>query len=343
MAVAKKLIPLILLPLFIGLSSAGAASEPGAVTGGIAYEAPDWFKESFLEIAEDVVEANDENRHVLLFFHLNACPYCEKMLRENFDREPLRSKIQNNFDAIALNIKGDREIAMNEDLLTTERKLAEILKIQYTPTIVFLNTDIQTVLRLNGYRSPAALKQALDYVQSKAYLNTRFSDYKRANMRFGQYRFIDDPLIKGAADLSRLQKPVALLFEDEDCDECAQFHARMLARADIRDVLERFDFIRLDAKSSQAITGFDGAQTSPRELAASLDINYRPGIVLFDAGREVGRIESMLYPWHFENVLLHALDGNYQTYPSYLDLARERQAKLLAQGKDVNVGKPADW
>ncbi len=329
--------------LLIFSSQALSAAETGRVTGGVAYEIPDWFKQSFLEIADDVEEAADSNKHVLLFFHLNACPYCNRMLSENFNKEPLKSQIQQNFDSIAINIRGDREIAMSEDLNTTERALSSYLKIQYTPTIIFLNNKNQTVLRLNGYRSPEAFKQALDFVQSKAYLNSSFSDFKRTHMQYGQYQFIQDPLIKSATDLSTLQGPVALLFEDNDCNECDHFHKKMMQRPEIRELLKRLTLIRLDAKSDKPITGFDGKPTTPLKLAADLAMSYRPGIVLFDEGKEVSRVESMLYPFHFGNVIRMALDNNHLKFTSYLDLSRQRQQELLSQGININVGKPEDW
>jgi hypothetical protein len=33
---------------------------------------PGWFKDTFLEIAEDVDEASKQGKHVLLFFQLNT-------------------------------------------------------------------------------------------------------------------------------------------------------------------------------------------------------------------------------------------------------------------------------
>ncbi len=338
----NKIIKLCFLSLLFA-SQAIYAAETGKVTGGISYEIPNWFKQSFLEIADDVEEAADADKHVLLFFHLNDCPYCNRMLSENFAHDPIKSQIQQNFDSIAINIRGDREIAMSEDLNTTERVLANYLKIQYTPTIIFLNHDNKTILRLNGYRSPEALKQALDFVQSKAYLNSSFSDYKRSHMQYGQYQFIQDPLIKSASDLSALQGPVALLFEDDDCNECSHFHQKMMQRPEIRDLLKQLTLIRLDAKSDQPITGFDGKPTTPAKLAADLAMTYRPGLVLFDEGKEVSRVESMLYPFHFGNVIRMALDNNHLEFASYLDLSRKRQQELLSQGIDVNVGKPEDW
>ena len=93
--------------------------------GGVAHEVPGWFKESFLEIGDDVQEAKEDGKHVLLFFQLNNCPYCDRMLTESFESESLTHYIQKHFDSIAINVGGDREIAYNEKLVLIEKQLAE--------------------------------------------------------------------------------------------------------------------------------------------------------------------------------------------------------------------------
>ena len=318
-------------------------AQSGKITGGASYEVPGWFKNSFLEIADDVDEANQSGKHVLLFFHLDGCPYCKKMLTEDFEKEPLKSQIQQHFDSIGINIRGDREIVMSKNLTTTERVLSSYLKIKYTPTILFLDRHNKTVLRLNGYRSPQAMKQALDFVQSNAYLKTSFSEYKRQHMQSAGYRFIDDPLFRDIRDFSAIKTPVAVIFEDNACNECADFHHKMLSRKEIRRQLSHYQVVRLDAKSDRPIIDFEGHKTTPRAWADRLSMSYRPGLVLFDNGKEVARVESMLYPFHFEHVLRFGLNKNYQKYPNYLALMAMRQRQLMAQGIDVNIGKPADW
>ena len=333
---------LLLFAALPGLAQTPASPDAGRITGGVEYEPPEWFKESFLEIAEDVDEAKEAGRHVMLFFHLNGCPYCARTA-EFFDREPIRSILQKDFDAIAINIKGDREIAMNENLNTTERLLAEYLKVQYTPTILFLDHDNRTVLRLNGYRSPEVFRTALDFVREQAYRKQSFSEYKRAHMKRGGYRFIDNPLFEDIRDFSRLRKPVMLIFEDRDCVSCDIFHRKLIRRPEIVEQMKRYRVARLDANSEQPIVDFKGRKTTPRQWADALKLSYRPGVVLFDQGREVARVESLLYPFHFEHVLRYGLDGNYRNYASYLDLMAERQQKLLAEGRRINIGKPEDW
>ena len=318
-------------------------AEPGKVVGGMNFETPNWFKTSFLEIAEDAQEAGESGKHLLLFFHLNGCPYCTATVNDQFKQEPIKSFMQAHFDSIEINIKGDREIAMTADFTTTERELAEHLKIEHTPAILMLNRENETVLRLNGFRSTPALKLALEYVQQNAYLESSFSDYKRRQMRFGQYRFIANPMIETVTDFSAISEPVLLIIEDDDCNECSTFHTRLINRQPIIEQLAQYRFIRIDAKSDSRITDFNGRSISVKDWVAELNMAYRPGLIFFDQGREINRIESMLYPYHFEQVLRFGLNRNYEKFPDYSSFSRARRDALLAQGIDIDVGRPADW
>ena len=342
MRLSLRLITIISLLLCITVPQVHAVT-PGKVVGGSGFETPAWFKDSFLEIATDVEEANETGKHVLLFFHLNGCPYCAITVNEQFQKEPLKSFMQQHFDSIEINVRGNREIAMNEEITTTERALAEYLKIQGTPTIILLNSKNQVVLRLAGYRSTHALQIAFNYVQQKAYLQTSFSDYKRDSMGYGQYQFIDNPMIEDVSDFSSTREPVALLFEDDDCEDCEVFHHKLISRPASRELLQRYRFIRIDAKSDDLITDFNGRQISPKDWAAELKMDYRPGIILFDEGMEVTRVASLLFPFHFETFLMYGLDKNYRKYSRPGELGRARQEVLFAQGINANVGRPDDW
>ena len=67
------------------------------------------------------------------------------------------------------------------------------------------------------------------------------------------------------------------------------------------------------------------------------------GIILFDEGREVTRVASMLFPFHFDHLLRFGLSKNHQKYSRYGELLRARQEILFAQGIDTDVGSPDDW
>jgi thioredoxin-related protein len=77
--------------------------------GGKLSRHPNWLKESLLDIAEDVDEAADAGRHVILSLEMNGCPYCFKMIEESFKGSDYSDWLQTRFDVIALNVRGGRK------------------------------------------------------------------------------------------------------------------------------------------------------------------------------------------------------------------------------------------
>lgn len=317
-----------------------AATPPGKIVGGKVSEHPAWFKESFLDIAEDVNEAAESGKHVILFMHLTGCPYCYKMTEENFKHAPYAEFIKENFDVIAINIKGDREVALNDETSLAEKELAVKLKVMYTPTIVFLNQQNQVVARVNGYRSVPDFKLVLDYVKEKAYLSTSLSQYVDARKE-AVYSFRDHPQLKQVNNLmSVADQPLAVIFEDKGCIDCDALHDGHLKRPEVREILKNYTVVRLDALSEEPIVDIEGQSTTPRAYAEKLGLVYRPGIVLFDRGREVARINSNLNTYHFEEILRYVGERHYEQYPeSFYDYLDTRTAEIIASGRDVDLSK----
>lgn len=313
----------------------------GKLTGGIISEHPEWFKESFLDIAEDVNQATEAGKHLILFMYLIDCPYCHRMIEENFKNPPYTDFIKQNFDVISINIKGDREIAFNEEVNVTEKELAALLKVRYTPTVIFLNSENKPVLRLNGYRSVRDFGYALEYVQQKAYLTGTLSQFIDSHPPQQRYSLRDHPQLKQITDLHSVAgNPLLILFEDSYCDLCDQLHDGHLQRPGVQEVLQNFTFVRLDAHSEEPIIDPEGNSTTPRAFAEKLGLSYRPGIVLYDRGKEVSRIDGMLYSYHFEETLRYVGERHYVKYPkSFYQYLSVRTEQLLSEGKDIDLSK----
>ncbi len=319
---------------------ADAPAPQGKITGGKATVYPDWFKESFLDIAADVDEAAESGKHLVLFLEMDGCPYCYKMIEENFKHAPYTDFIKEHFDVIALNIRGDREVALDQDTTATEKEIAERLKVRYTPTIIFLDSGNQPVARVNGYRNAADFKLVLDYVQQKAYAKETLAQYIDGQKGAG-YRLRDHPLFKNVKDLHAVaDQPLAVLFEDAGCTACDALHDGYLKDPEVNAALQRFSFVRLDALSEEPIVDVAGNRTTAKAWAAKLGLTYRPGIVLFDKGREIARIDGMLYRFHFLGVLEYVGDRHYEQYPGspfrYIDA---KAVELLRQGRDLNISE----
>jgi thioredoxin-related protein len=154
---------------------AGAAEEPPAPKVAVAYALPEWFKPSFLDFRQDVAEARKQNKQVMVFFHLDNCPYCARMLKDNFTSGENHDFIRKHFEVIAINVRGSLETRWVNGETYTERGLTVHLGVRGTPTLVFLDLDGKNVLQLPGYREPRALRPALDYVQSQRYRSGPYS------------------------------------------------------------------------------------------------------------------------------------------------------------------------
>ena len=152
-----------------------AAEDPAALKAGVPYTLPEWFKPSFLDFRQDVAEARKQGKQVMVFFHLDNCPYCARMLKDNFTSGANHDFIRKHFEVIAVNVRGSLETRWVNGEAYTERGLTAQLGVRGTPTLVFLDADGKNVLQLAGYREPRALRAALDYVQSQRYHSEPFS------------------------------------------------------------------------------------------------------------------------------------------------------------------------
>jgi len=330
----------LILVTAILLPAASAASETrGKITGGVLHEPPAWFKESFLEIADDVDDASEAGKHVLLFFELDGCPYCDRMLEESFEAEPLSSYIQANFDTIAINIKGDREIAFNEEISVTEKELGEILKVYSTPALLFLNADNKTIVRVNGYRAPERFRQVLEFVATRSYQTTTLADYLQAKLDRNVYQLRTNALFSEVNDLSRVDGPLMVIFEDGSCYDCNEFHDGILAHKQVREELAPFTVVRLDADSNATIRDVLGNETTPAELARQHEMIYRPGVLVFDDGKLIRRHDSLTYPHHFKESLRYVAGGYYRQ-TDYRNYSLQRTEELLSSGVTIDLGRP---
>jgi len=313
-------------------------ASQGKFTGGSDHSMPEWFKESFMDMNEDVEEAKESDKHVMLFMTLKFCPYCTKMLNNNFiEGAKLQPYIKDNFDVIGIDIKGSKEIAVNEDLTLTEKEYAKHLNVQYTPTILFLNQSNEIVVRINGYRSSENFKYILDFVKNKEYKNMNLTQYieKVKNKTF--YTLQDNTMFQEINDLSKIDGPLAVIFEDGSCTQCDYLHNNTLKNKDVLNEMNKFIIVRLDASSSSKIVTPNGIVTTPEKWAQDLVLDYRPGILLFNNKKERARIDALLYSFHFKELFRFVSTEQYKIYKSFLDYLRVRQSELLQQGIDIDI------
>lgn len=324
------------------------AKQEGALSEGMVnpghHEKPLWFKESFLDLNEDIREAKAKNKRVLLYFYQDGCPYCSKLLQDNFGQKPIADKTQKYFDTIAINMWGDREVTDVDGKGYTEKTFAAQRRVMFTPTLLFLNEKGGVALRVNGYYDPGKFDAALDFVGGKHETKMSFNDYyaKRLPVKASGKLHDQSFFLKPPFDLSKLigkdQKPLLVLFEQKVCQDCDELHTDIFKRKETLEQVKRFNVVRLDIWSKESIVSPEGKKTTAESWARDMKVQYAPSLVFFDkAGQEVIRTEAYLKSFHTQSVMDYAASGAYKTHPSFQRYIDERADKLEAQGVHVDL------
>ncbi len=334
----------VLIASCIGLlCTAGPLARAADATPEI--QAPAWFKNSFLDLRDDIREAAAAKKRVMIYFGQNGCPYCTRLMEVNFKQPDIVAKTRRNFDAVEINIFGSREVTWLDGKPRSEKDFAALLKVQFTPTLLFLDEKGGIALRVNGYYAPPRFTAALDYVAQHRERSVSFAEFQKQylpDVPAAEPR--DEPFFRKPPYLFDRRKPavrpLAVFFEQANCADCDEMHATSLKTAETRELLSRFDVYRLDLKSNDEVVAPAGAKTTAARWARDLNVSYTPSVVFFDAGgREVFRVEAYVRMFHLQSALDYVASGAYQREPSFQRYIQARAETIRDGGGRVEVMK----
>lgn len=285
---------------------------------------PDWFKLSFLDLYDDIDEAvADGKKGIIVYFGQKYCPYCKAHLEINWGDPDIVKYTLENFDVIAIDVKGSRNITTIDGLVYEEKEFAARQRTNFTPSLLFYNDEKKEVLKLQGYHPPYKFRAALEYVSDRHYEQESFRDYlERAEMaeNYGKDQLNQHPAFMSPPyllDRSRIaaDKPLAVFFEQPRCHACDVLHAGPLSDKEITARLKQMDVVQLDMQSDTRLLTPDGKRLTAAQWAKELDLYYAPTIIFFDEhGREIIRINSVVWVFRLNNVLEYILSGAYKNY-----------------------------
>lgn len=309
-----------------------------------AVEIPPWFQETFLDFREDVRAAGKQGRRLLVYFGQDGCPYCRELMRVNFSQKDIVDRTRRHFNAVAINIWGDREVTWIDGRMMSEKALAAHLKVQFTPTLLFLDENGGVALRLNGYYPPHKLAAALDYVAGRHERRTAFADYLArhargpASGRLHEQPFFMKPPLDLSGTRRRAARPLAVLFEQGECAACDELHREGFGDPDVRRAVRRLDVARLALFGEESVVTPARRTLTASQWARELKVAYTPTLVFFDpAGVEVFRVEAYVRPFHLAASFDYVASGAYRAEPSFQRYLQARAEKIRASGGRVEI------
>lgn len=163
-------------------------AEPILTDDGL-YKQP-WFLESFLELADDLDEAQKAGKRFVVMWELKGCPYCKETHFVNFARDDISTYIKSNFVVLQLNIIGSRKVKDFDGQEMSEKELAAKYGVRFTPTFQFFDENAaalkdrepqkREVARAPGYLRPDDFLGMFRFVREKVYRDKSFRDYMKA-------------------------------------------------------------------------------------------------------------------------------------------------------------------
>ena len=285
-------------------------------------EYPDWFKDSFLYLDDDLEDAVEAGKSgLMVYFGQRRCAYCHKLMEVNFGQDDIVEYTRRHFDVVPIDIWGVREVTGVDGEVRTERELSLATETNFTPSLIFYDEEGREALRLRGYYPPYQFRAALEYVADGHYRREAFRDY----LARGEERMVFDPQDLNDEeffapppynlDRSRFpsERPLAVFFEQGDCHACDVLHGQALREPAIYRFFEDFDNVQLDMWSDTPVITPAGERTTARHWASDLGLFYAPSVIFFDeGGKEILRVDSVVRFYRLRNVL------NYITSKAYL-------------------------
>ena len=341
-----KNVCLVILMVFSVIQITSAAEEKldEGLTNPGHVDQPSWFKNSFLELKDDVDEAAENGKRVMLYFYQDGCPYCKKLITVNFTQKHISDKTQKHFEVIAINMWGDRDVSDVDGTSLTEKKFAEKRRVMFTPTILFLNEQGEKILRINGYYEPHRFETALNYALEKQEGKIKFKDYAaKFSPPAAKGVIHQEPFfIKAPHDFKAMAKPgkhFAVYFEQKQCPTCDELHEDILKRKESIQLAKQHisGIIDIWDKQSNVITP-SGKKTSAEAWAKALDIKYTPSVVFFNhKGEEVFRMEAYLKSFHVQSSFDYVASNAYQKEPSFQRFIEHRADAMREKGLTIDL------
>ena len=101
-----------------------------------------WIEETFLDLREDLGDANTNGQRLLILFEQRGCIYCNEMHENVFSRENIAQMLDEDFFVVRLNLHGSLEVTDFDGEVMTEREIARRWGILFTPTLMFMPEDV---------------------------------------------------------------------------------------------------------------------------------------------------------------------------------------------------------
>lgn len=143
---------------------------------GCAGEPPSTPETQWISFEEAQISSQKDKKKILVNIYTNWCEFCKKLDENVYPDSLVRRNLSQYYHAVKLNAESDKMIRVNGETLS-ESEFAKKLGIRSYPTILFIDTDGELILQINGYMPASDFRNMLVYIGEEAYTKKEFHEF----------------------------------------------------------------------------------------------------------------------------------------------------------------------
>lgn len=148
-----------------------------------------FFDETFGNLQEELETAVDDGKKgVFIFFHMEECPFCDRMKKTILSQPEVINYYKEHFLTYQIDIEGSNEMVDFDGTEGTAQSISEKkYRVRATPVMMIFDTTGKPILKYTGpTRTQEEFMLLGKYVVDGSYQTTSFTRYKRAQKKLAQ-------------------------------------------------------------------------------------------------------------------------------------------------------------
>jgi len=300
---------------------------------------PSWFKESFLDLRDDLDDARKAGkRGVIVFLSQKNCNHCQAFIDTTLSDPVILDRVQKNYDVIALDIFNDVELTDIDGTASSIKDFADKQRARLTPALLFYGVEGTRLVKLIGFYPPEKFTLVLDYIDNDHYQDETISEYLKKTRKEADesseeiqpdFTMFSQPPYMLDRTHFRGQQPLLVVFEAPACTPCRRFHEGVMTDPAVRQLMPGFEAIQLNTLDNTTnIMIPSGRYLTPRQWSEELQLAYDISIVFFDVdGREVHRLDAETGRDRMSGSMQYVLEKAYLRHEQFLQWRKENAIK----------------
>jgi len=298
---------------------------------------PPWFKESFLDLRDDLGDARQAGkRGIIVFLSQKNCNHCQAFIDTTLSDPEILKRVQKNYDVIALDIFNDLELTDIDGSISTIKNFADKERARFTPALLFYGVERKRLLKIVGFYPPEKFNRVLDYIDAGDYQRETLSQYlqkdrsgaTQQDIQYDYTLFSRPPYL---LDRTRFkgQKPILVLFEGPNCNPCQRFHQWVLNDENVRRLMPDFEAVQLNSLDNTSKVKLPGGRyLTPQQWSKELELAYDYSVIFYDEnGREVHRLDAETGRDRMSGSMQYVLEESYLRHEQFLQWRKENALK----------------